>query len=54
MIICYSDEVIDCTYQVLHVDHHFLFFKGFGEQSDSNNVCNFLDLSFFNKNKRNT
>ena len=42
MTIYYSDDVIHCTYHALHVDHHFLFFKGFGEQSDSNNVYNFL------------
>ena len=28
---------------VLHVYHSFLFFKGFGKQSDSNNVHNFIN-----------
>ena len=42
MIICYSDVVIDCTYQVLHVYHHFLFLKVYGVQTDSNKVHNFL------------
>ena len=50
MIICYSDVVIDCTYQVLHVYHHFLFLKVYGVQTDSNKVHNFLGIvpSFLN------
>ena len=42
MNICYSDVVIDCTYQVLYVYHHFLFLKIYGVQSDSYNMHDFL------------